>query len=204
MALLLMTFVLPKLLFAGGSGDGGDPLTAPPIVAGGAAPATALLPGAPAAPGAPAVPGPPADPPPENNDGFTHKYPFTPQVDLTPDAPGVVTDVSGPVTGGTDDGDLPSTSTPSDPTDTADGTDDPGTTASGPRPVQRVSLIDVSSGDDGARASIQVNDNLYEVAEGEEFAGSYRVVSLSDSEGCAQLLYGDDRFRVCEGEELLK
>ena len=74
-----------------------------------------------------------------------------------------------------------------------------------PRPTQRVSLVDISTAEDGTvRATIQVNDTLYEVAEGEEFAGSYRVVSLSDSEGCAQLLYGDDAFRVCEGEELLK
>ena len=77
--------------------------------------------------------------------------------------------------------------------------------ATGPGAVQRVSLIDISSEAGGATlASIQVNDTLYVVAEGEQFAGSYQVVSLSESEGCAQLLYGDDGFRVCEGEELLK
>ena len=53
-------------------------------------------------------------------------------------------------------------------------------------------------------ASIRVNDTVYEVAEGASFATSYEVVTLSVADGCGQLLYGDDRFRLCEGEELLK
>jgi len=47
-------------------------------------------------------------------------------------------------------------------------------------------------------------DTVYEVGEGASFATSYKVVTLSVADGCGQLLYGDDRFRLCEGEELLK
>ena len=182
-AVVLVTFVLPKLLFGGG-GDGGDELATPVVVAPENAPTATTAPPIEALP-------------PETIEVFTNKNPFTPLVDMTPGGGAAVpTGTGSPVPVQTNPG-APVTVPP----DTSPG---PGT-ATGPRPVQRVSLIDVSLADGGeAGATIQVNDTLYEVAEGEEFAGSYRVVSLSDSEGCAQLLYGDDRFRVCEGEELLK
>ena len=195
-AVLLVTFVLPKLLFGGGGDDGGDALAVPVTVA---PAATAPAPTTPTG----------AAPPPETIEVFTNKNPFTPLVDMTPAGPSAGPGV--PAAGGTDVGTGGPAPAPSDPTATpvtappASTPSPAGTASTGPRPVQRVSLIDVSTAaDGGARATVQVNDSLYEVAEGEEFAGSYRVVSLSDTEGCAQLLYGDDRFRVCEGEELLK
>ena len=40
--------------------------------------------------------------------------------------------------------------------------------------------------------------------EGQTFAGSYRVVSLSNESGCGRFVYGDDTFRLCEGDEILK
>ena len=184
-AVLLLAFVLPKLLF-GGSDVSDDGVAAPVTVVPGAA--------------ATVTPTPPAPvPPPETIEVFTNKNPFTPLVDVTPGGGATV-----PVGTGT-----PTVPVPTDPVTPVAGTPatspSPAGTTTGPRPVQRVTLVDISSEAGGAtRATVQVNDSLYEVAEGEEFAGSYRVVSLSESEGCAQLLYGDDRFRVCEGEELLK
>jgi hypothetical protein len=68
-----------------------------------------------------------------------------------------------------------------------------------------VALLEVFVDAEGVTvASIRVNDTVYEVAEGASFATSYKVVTLSVADGCGQLLYGDDRFRLCEGEELLK
>ncbi len=77
--------------------------------------------------------------------------------------------------------------------------------AAEPRSGQRVALLEVFVDAKGVTvASIRVNDTVYEVAEGASFATSYKVVTLSVADGCGQLLYGDDRFRLCEGEELLK
>lgn len=68
-----------------------------------------------------------------------------------------------------------------------------------------MALLEVFVDDEGVTvASIRVNDTVYEVAEGAAFATSYQVVTLSVADGCGQLLFGDDRFRLCEGEELLK
>jgi hypothetical protein len=79
------------------------------------------------------------------------------------------------------------------------------TPAAEPRSGQRVALLEVFVDAEGVTvASIRVNDTVYEVAEGASFATSYKVVTLSVADGCGQLLYGDDRFRLCEGEELLK
>ena len=41
-----------------------------------------------------------------------------------------------------------------------------------------------------------------EVCPGEQFAGSYKVVSLEGT--CGSFLFGDERFRLCKGEEVLK
>ena len=77
--------------------------------------------------------------------------------------------------------------------------------ATEPRSGQRVALLEVFVDDEGVTvASIRVNDTVYEVAEGAAFATSYQVVTLSVADGCGQLLFEDDRFRLCEGEELLK
>lgn len=63
----------------------------------------------------------------------------------------------------------------------------------------RVKVIDVYG--DG-RAQIQVDGTVYTVDEGEGFAGNFRLVSTSGS--CATILFGDDEFTLCEGEEILK
>ena len=71
--------------------------------------------------------------------------------------------------------------------------------------MQRVALLEIFTDTDGRIvANVRVNDTVYKVGEGDRFAGSYQVVSLTLDSGCGQFLFGDDRFRMCEGEELIK
>lgn len=67
---------------------------------------------------------------------------------------------------------------------------------------RRVRLIDTFRADGELRARIQVDGTVYTVGEGDRFAENFEVVSISGS--CASLLYGDDQFSLCEGEEILK
>lgn len=108
------------------------------------------------------------------------------------------------------DGDT-TTSPPSDGDTTTSPPPDDGTDpttqprSNEPRASQRVELLEVFS-DDAQRlvATVRVNDTVYEVGEGDAFASNYQVVSLSQADGCGQFLFGDDRFRLCEGEQLRK
>ncbi|MEA2460209.1 MAG: hypothetical protein QOH90_386 [Actinomycetota bacterium] len=63
-------------------------------------------------------------------------------------------------------------------------------------------LIDVIRGGDDARAQIQVDGIVYTVDQGETFAGNFQLLSASG--GCVSMLFGDDQFSLCEGEEILK
>jgi hypothetical protein len=66
-----------------------------------------------------------------------------------------------------------------------------------------VSLIEIRTDDDGQLvAIIQVDTTIYEVREGETFAGSFRVQSISD-EGVL-LQYGDDVEPLEVGDRVLK
>ena len=81
--------------------------------------------------------------------------------------------------------------------DTGDGGDgfDPGGT--------RVSLISVTTLTDGSRqAVVRVEGTDYTVGVGETFAGSYQVVTLTDTGGT--FLFGDNPFTLAVGEEILK
>ena len=66
----------------------------------------------------------------------------------------------------------------------------------------RVKVIDVYTQNGEGRAQVQVDGTVYTVDEGEGFAGNFRLVSTSGS--CATILFGDDEFTLCEGEEILK
>lgn len=67
----------------------------------------------------------------------------------------------------------------------------------------RVRVIDVFVSDGGSpRAQVQVDGTVYTVDEGERFADNFELVSASG--GCATMLFGDDEFTLCEGEEILK
>ena len=65
-----------------------------------------------------------------------------------------------------------------------------------------VSVVDVFDSKRGPRAQMEVDGTVYTVDEGERFGGSFRLVSTTQR--CAGLLYGDDQFTLCEGEQILK
>lgn len=180
-AIAVIALVLPKLLFAGGD-EAVDEFDALP--AGGA-------PGEPGVAGADEVEEVLAEPP-RTFEVFSTKNPFTPLIDTTPIAAVAPAPVDGSSVAPVDVAPAPSNGSPA-------------STATEPSSGQRVALLEVFVDTEGVTvASVRVNDTVYEVAEGAAFATSYQVVTLSVADGCGQLLYGDDRFRLCEGEELLK
>ena len=207
-ALLLMLVVLPGVLFGGGDG-GADDFSFGPTPARG--PTTSV---------------PPEERPEETFEGFTSKNPFTPLVAAeTPaavaegPAPPTVTiapgeEITFPEDGaaadpGTDPGtELGGNDEPAGDGDPPEGGDTTTTTAPpGPpaRQPDRVSLLEVFRDPGGQLvASMRVNDTTHQVAEGDEFATSYRVLDLDGTTRCGQFLFGDDRFGLCEGDETLK
>ncbi|HSH59582.1 MAG TPA: hypothetical protein VK988_08075, partial [Acidimicrobiales bacterium] len=68
----------------------------------------------------------------------------------------------------------------------------------------RVALQDVFAEGGRVKANVRVNDTVYKVAAGEVFATNFKVVSLSQGDKCGRFVLGDDPFRLCKGEELLK
>ena len=67
----------------------------------------------------------------------------------------------------------------------------------------RVTLVDVFRGEGGGqRAQVQVDGTVYTVEEGERFAENFQLLSINGE--CATMLFGDDQFTLCEGEEILK
>lgn len=97
-------------------------------------------------------------------------------------------------TGGTDAGggpDGPDGGTPGG-RDGGDGDDNIGN--------HRVRVVDVFPR--GGRAQVQVDGTVYTVDEGETFAENFELVRASGQ--CATMLFGDDEFTLCEGEEILK
>ena len=65
-----------------------------------------------------------------------------------------------------------------------------------------VRLIDVFREGGEGRAQVQVDSTGYSVGPGEVFAENFQLVSTSGT--CATMLYGDDQFTLCEGDEILK
>lgn len=116
--------------------------------------------------------------PPESTEVFEGKDPFKPLIDAA--APG----------GG--DGSTPPPGA---------GTPSPGATGQ-PRDGTRVELLDIFMQDGVRFASVQVEDEIHNVKEGDTFAGSYRVVSLTDE--CGTFVLGDERFTLCIGQEVFK
>lgn len=171
--------VLPGLLFGGGETRTDSTPLPPPGGSAGITPTTL-----------PAI----ADPPVETFEVFTTKNPFTPLVATGGAAAGADTRTD-PGTGT-----APATGTGSG---TGTGTTNGGSTE--PVSSQRVALLEVFTDIDGkVMGSVRVNDTVYEVTEGQTFASSYQAVTLSVADGSGVFLYGDDRFTLSEGEELLK
>ncbi|MGH2752937.1 MAG: hypothetical protein ACRDLB_00745, partial [Actinomycetota bacterium] len=65
-----------------------------------------------------------------------------------------------------------------------------------------VKLVDVSEPGDGRTAEVQVDGATYTVAEEEIFAENFKLLSISGD--CASMLFGDDQFTLCEGDDILK
>ncbi|MFT5222082.1 MAG: hypothetical protein ACI867_000379 [Glaciecola sp.] len=119
---------------------------------------------------------------------FLSRDPFQPVVV----APLAVDGDGNPIPGGDGDG---TTGTPGDPSCEAGSN-----TATCENLT--VTLLDVTSDANGTRIIVQVNDTLYEVTVGSIFAGSFQVLAISAP--CADLLFGDDSFTLCQGDRVLK
>lgn len=139
---------------------------------------------------------------------FAPKDPFKPLVTAqtatgpgTAPGDGIDADGDGQIdseTGTTDPGTDPGTGTGTDP-GAGNGTGSGGGENVG---GHRVSLVDVFRAEGGRRAQVQVDGTVYTVDEGERFAESFQLLSINGE--CATMLYGDDQFTLCEGEEILK
>ncbi len=68
--------------------------------------------------------------------------------------------------------------------------------------AQRVTLVSISGSGSSRTATVLVDGQEYTVSEGETFAGSYRVKSLTAD--CGTFVFGDEQFTLCEGQEVLK
>jgi hypothetical protein len=81
-----------------------------------------------------------------------------------------------------------------------------GTSSGGNQPAaaSRVSMVDMFSDGGKVVANVKVNDTVYKVTAGQTFATNFKVISLSQAQGCGQFLFGDDQFRLCKGEQVLK
>jgi hypothetical protein len=102
------------------------------------------------------------------------------------------------------------TTQPTDPSQPDGSTDDPNTTDSrrcqgGDELVcegRVVTLSAVEQTSNGASATFQVDTVVYTVGVGEDFATSFRLLSVDGS--CATFLYGDERNTLCTGQSTLK
>ena len=112
------------------------------------------------------------------------------------DTTGGDTDGDGVIDGGDTDGDGTIDGGDTNGSGTGDGSN--GSNVDG----HRVKVIDVFRQNGRDRAQVQVDGTVYTVDEGEDFATNFRLVSASGQ--CATMLFGDDEFTLCEGEEILK
>jgi hypothetical protein len=196
-AVLAGVVVLPGLLFGGGASTPTEEAF-PPVEVESVSPSTTAVAG---------------DAPPETVQAFTSKNPFRPLVDTTPAPEATAGEaVVDPTTATTlpfesdfffpeDDFVVPDENAPIAPDPTPDA---PPVTAP-PRPPDRVSLLEVFTDPGGQLvASVRVNDITYQVTETSDFAVLYRLVDLDAGRRCAQLLFGDAPFGLCEGDEVIK
>ena len=184
---LLLLLVLWFAFLRGGDEAPGADVVAPPVTA-------PVVPVEPVDPGGRGKDG---DGPVETFEVFAPKDPFAPLIDQSPADPG------------TTDGGIPPTDTDGDGviddgSGTGDGTGKGTSNGGGGENIggHRVTLVDVFGEDGRSRAQIQVDGTVYTVDEGDQFAESFELLSLSGD--CATLLFGDDQFTLCEGEEILK
>ena len=127
---------------------------------------------------------------------FAPRDPFEPLIDL--DAGGAGT---GETEGDTGEGGDTDDATDSDGDGDVDSEDGSPTDTGDSENVEGHTVELVATLEDGS-VQIRVDDTVYTVEEGENFAQNFQLVSVSDN--CATVLYGDDQFSICEGQEILK
>ena len=199
-ALAVLLFIVTKVLGGGGGGDDFESL--PPTAGTGATtPTTAATTGEAAAPAAEA--------PVETFEVFNTKNPFMPlrtavtsgSTSAAPTATPTAAPAATPVAVTTPPAAV-ATVVPVAPASVQVGTT--GGQATAPAPTTRVALLDVFVEGERVVANVRVNDTVSKVAAGDTFASNFKVVSLESAERCGRFLFGDDQFRLCKGEEVLK
>lgn len=206
---LVLFLLVTKLLGGGGGSDLSAPITVPPRPGGSLRTTTTTVP-------------PPAD---ATFEVFSNKNPFVPLAatgtgtgtgsgstggtgTAPPPGSGTAVGTSPPGSGspsgsGTSSGGTSTEGTSTDGTSSTSTTTPAGTGGQQPRTGQRVALLDVFDDAGTPAANVRVNDTVYErLHAGDEFATSFKVVALDGQ--CGTFLYGDDRFRLCTGDEVLK
>ena len=206
--LAVLVLVGGKVLGGGGSGGGSGSFGMGDL----GAPTAAGIPAtpAPATPARAAAPASPATEPVETFEVFTTKNPFQPlrtAAAATGPAPAAsapapaalpavatapVIAVPTALTTGTATAPVASTSTAT------------GGQVEPTRTTNRVALLDVFTEGGRTVANVRVNDTVAKVGAGDPFATNFKVVSLDAGERCGRFLFGDDQFRLCRGEEVLK
>lgn len=68
--------------------------------------------------------------------------------------------------------------------------------------LRRVELLDIFESDGTLMATVEVDDEEFNVAEGDRFADNFRVLDLTKE--CGTFVFGDERFTLCIGQEVLK
>ena len=63
----------------------------------------------------------------------------------------------------------------------------------------RIRLVDIRQ---HRKAVVRVDGVLHRPTEGESFGTSFEILSIQDE--CASLLYGDEQFILCKGQDILK
>ena len=65
-----------------------------------------------------------------------------------------------------------------------------------------VKLVDAFGQGGRNLADVRVDGTLHTMQEGDRFAENFELVSVQG--GCATMLFGDEQFTTCEGEQILK
>jgi len=181
-AVLLLLFfflILPKLF---GGGGGGTTSSQPPLARPTPSLTTTTVPGGGGAPS-------------QTFEVFNTKNPFTPLNNPAGTGGGGITATT--VTAGAG-GTVPGGATATTVTPGASGG-----AATAPRQSQRVALLNVYTKSGQQVADVRVNDTVYTaIAPGQTFASNFQLVSLQGQ--CGTFLFGDERFQLCKGEEVLK
>lgn len=199
--LLVVAVVVPKVLFGGGGGGsdelGLDVTPTPTTVAPGPGDATD------------ATGGDPAEHP------ISAKDPFHPLVALAASGSGGAATpppVEAPPVPATSDPSAP-VLFPTFPTFPTSPAPTPTTVPSGvqaapiptpaPSAIRTFSLESVYRDGTGlVAATVRVDTTSYAVTAGQDFAFSYRALSLNSDSLCGVFLYGDKRFSLCQGEKI--